>query len=96
MVENRITLPVPVRINKFIEEEPVKIQVRLIVIFSVILSLLGGLVIMVWLIYQGNQSIAEAEVRRYKSHILADRLRQSSDDLTRMARTYVIDREPGL
>ena len=31
---------------------------------------------------------------RFKSHYLADELRQSSDDLTRMARTYVITGDP--
>ena len=31
-----------------------------------------------------------AESRRYESYKLADELRQSSDDLTRMARTYVV------
>ena len=30
----------------------------------------------------------ESEERRYESYLLADELRQSSDDLTRMARTY--------
>ncbi len=33
--------------------------------------------------------IAEAEHRRYESFILADELRQSSDDLTKMAGLYV-------
>jgi methyl-accepting chemotaxis protein len=32
----------------------------------------------------------EAAARRYQSYLLADELRQSSDDLTRLARTYVV------
>ncbi|MBM5575331.1 hypothetical protein [Deefgea sp. CFH1-16] len=32
--------------------------------------------------------------RRYQSYLLADELRQSSDDLTRLARTYVVSRDP--
>ncbi|MBT8041159.1 MAG: hypothetical protein KJN78_13010 [Gammaproteobacteria bacterium] len=31
-----------------------------------------------------------AESRRYESFMLANQLHQSSDDLTRMARTYVV------
>ncbi|MDF0604074.1 methyl-accepting chemotaxis protein [Neisseriaceae bacterium TC5R-5] len=33
---------------------------------------------------------AQAELARYQSYLLADELRQSSDDLTRLARTYVV------
>ncbi len=47
---------------------------------------MGG--IMAWML--GNQSqILSAQERRYESYRLADELRQSSDDLTRLARTYV-------
>lgn len=31
---------------------------------------------------------------RYQSYLLADELRQSSDDLTRLARTYVVSTDP--
>ena len=34
--------------------------------------------------------IMETADRRYRSYLLADELRQSSDDLTRMARTYTV------
>jgi len=36
----------------------------------------------------------ETEVKRYKSILLADQLRQSSDDLTRMVRSYVVTGDP--
>ena len=36
----------------------------------------------------------DAGLRRYQSFLLADELRQSSDDLTRLARTYVVSGEP--
>ena len=42
------------------------------------------------LIGDNQRHVAEAERRRYDSYQLADELRQSSDDLTRMARTYVV------
>jgi signal transduction histidine kinase/DNA-binding response OmpR family regulator len=38
--------------------------------------------------------LADAEARHYESYKLADELRQSSDDLTRMARTYVVTGDP--
>ena len=40
-----------------------------------------------------NKTIA-AQERRYQSYLLADELRQSSDDLTRLARTYVVISDP--
>ncbi|MBK1648546.1 methyl-accepting chemotaxis protein [Rhabdochromatium marinum] len=39
---------------------------------------------------QVNQRVTEASNNRYRSYLLADELRQSSDDLTRLARTYVV------
>ena len=44
------------------------------------------------------QSLSDAQsaahLARYQSYLLADELRQSSDDLTRLARTYVITADP--
>lgn len=42
----------------------------------------------------GEREIDRANERRYLSHALADQLRQSSDDLTRMVRTYVVTGDP--
>jgi methyl-accepting chemotaxis protein len=39
---------------------------------------------------QNDENVDKAEDQRYYSYLLADELRQSSDDLTRLARTYVI------
>ena len=41
-----------------------------------------------FIIMRNTQQMAEAEENRYTSYLLADELRQSSDDLTRMMRTY--------
>ena len=38
---------------------------------------------------RAEQDVAAKQELRYKSYLLADELRQSSDDLTRLARTYV-------
>ncbi|WP_247894040.1 methyl-accepting chemotaxis protein [Azospirillum endophyticum] len=43
-----------------------------------------------FLLSKANESLTAAQATRYNSYLLADELRQSSDDLTRLARTYVI------
>ncbi len=43
---------------------------------------------------QANKDLSEAYTTRYRSVLLADELRQSSDDLTRLARTYVVSGDP--
>ena len=62
-------------------------------------SLFASVIIIIFLLVIGgvtqrmltNQKrISAAEERRYQSRLLADELRQSSDDLTRLARTYVV------
>ena len=39
---------------------------------------------------EANEAVAQVNQLRYNSYLLADELRQSSDDLTRLARTYVV------
>jgi methyl-accepting chemotaxis protein len=41
-----------------------------------------------------SDAVAAANQARYNSYLLADEMRQSSDDLTRLARTYVVSGEP--
>lgn len=41
-----------------------------------------------------SADVARANESRYASYLLADEMRQSSDDLTRLARTYVVSGEP--
>ena len=41
------------------------------------------------LMYQNQQDLNQAQEVRYKSYLIADELRQSSDSLTRLARTFV-------
>src|SRR5688572_13217227 len=48
-----------------------------------------------WSFYSDQtQRVAAAQQSRYESYLLADELRQSSDDLTRLARTYVVTADP--
>ncbi|WP_206434408.1 methyl-accepting chemotaxis protein [Iodobacter ciconiae] len=53
------------------------------------------LLVIVFAVYVSLQSrVDDANLQRYQSYLLADELRQSSDDLTRLARTYVVSRDP--
>jgi len=62
---------------------------------SLTLALLQGLACVIslglFLQYQdAAQDVRKTHAARYDSYLLADELRQSSDDLTRLARTYVV------
>src|SRR5687767_11773864 len=57
------------------------VLVSLLAIFSVLLFL-------------GQHQLERTHNIRYDSYLLADELRQSSDELTRLARTYVSTGEP--
>jgi methyl-accepting chemotaxis protein len=56
------------------------------------LSVVAGLATAFAMIKSRNASVEEAAAydNRYQSYLLADELRQSSDDLTRLGRTYVV------
>jgi PAS domain S-box-containing protein len=47
-----------------------------------------------WAVYQTQAQLTKRYQNRFLSTRLADELRQSSDDLTRFARTYVVDGNP--
>lgn len=63
---------------------------RIMIVFLIILGLLGAVVVALYQLSVANQEIENATIQRMQSFKLADQLRQSSDDLTRMARTYVV------
>ena len=52
------------------------------------------LVLAILKVHHWNGVLAEARASRFDSASLADELRQSSDDLTRLARTFVVTGEP--
>ncbi|WP_209001823.1 methyl-accepting chemotaxis protein [Stappia albiluteola] len=65
----------------------------LITNFIVLCSL--GMLGVAWLLYsQAQDAVQRAYDKRYQSYLLADELRQSSDDLTRLGRTYVVTGDP--
>ena len=63
-------------------------------IAATVIALLAAILYLMVLQVQNQRALAAAEARHYASYKLADELRQSSDDLTRMARTYVVTGDP--
>ena len=66
------------------------LQKHFLIIFASMLALLLLSLFLYTETIRFEDKIAEASARRYQSYLLADELRQSSDDLTRMARTYAV------
>jgi two-component system, NarL family, sensor histidine kinase BarA len=64
-------------------------QARLLALLVSILLALGTSIFMMKLLAYDQGEVAAAQRNRHRAALLADQLRQSSDDLTRMARTYV-------
>ncbi|MEM7171327.1 MAG: adenylate/guanylate cyclase domain-containing protein [Pseudomonadota bacterium] len=62
----------------------------LILLFVTLALLLGSLFTSLAFLAHTQEDIAASERKRFESFRLADQLRQSSDDLTHMARLYVI------
>ena len=54
------------------------------------LLLLGAVGLLTKQLLDNQRELLSAQQRRYRSYLLADELRQSSDDLTRLARTYAV------
>ncbi|HDX8372659.1 TPA: methyl-accepting chemotaxis protein [Aeromonas dhakensis] len=65
---------------------------QLNLLLSVITLILLSLVFFAYS-WSGKQ-MEQSYQQRYQSYLLADELRQSSDDLTRLGRTYVITKDP--
>jgi methyl-accepting chemotaxis protein len=66
------------------------IKVQIICIFATMLALLGAIIVAMGLNSAAQERVADAQLNLFQSNKLADQLRQSSDDLTRMARTYAV------
>src|SRR5687767_121344 len=57
---------------------------------TVSVGLLVVLMVIFWMYYQSERAVDAAVLTRFNSRVLGDELRQSSDELTRMARSYAI------
>jgi len=67
---------------------------RLFLIFFALMMALSIFIgIIAGLTYLNQQDLIKGQETRYQSYLLADELRQSSDDLTRFARTYVLTQD---
>ncbi|MER2513654.1 MAG: methyl-accepting chemotaxis protein, partial [Nitrosomonas ureae] len=67
---------------------------RLLILSSIImLTLLMSFGVVAYLMLINQKDLVKSSEIRYQSYLLADELRQSSDDLTRLARTYVISND---
>ncbi len=60
--------------------------------FQIILAVVLG--VLVFSLYRNQLSLAKSRDSYFNSYLLADELRQSSDDLTRMVRAYVATQDP--
>jgi len=64
------------------------------IILGIQLILILVLGILIIFLYQNQNKLAKSRDTQYESYRLADQLRQSSDDLTRLARVYVATGNP--
>lgn len=67
-----------------------KISSKILLFFILVSTLLIMLMISLWSVLGNTNRLIELENQRYESRKLAEELRRSSDDLTRMARTYAV------
>lgn len=71
-----------------------KIKTKSTFVVTLVLLLLGILLATLFSLSNVRGKLADAEYHRYRAARVADQLRQSSDDLTRMARTYAVTGNP--
>ena len=66
------------------------LSIKQIIIFSFfgLISIIGILTILIISLYLNQNELFESQNKKFESYLLADELRQSSDDLTRLMRTY--------
>lgn len=64
------------------------------ILFTLFTILLITLLVSVLYLLYIQHKVQKSEEKRYQSYLYADMLRQSSDDLTKMARTYVVTKDP--
>lgn len=63
---------------------------KLVLLIGLLAATVAVLMATQWGVNQATTKISDARQQRYDSYRLADEMRQSSDDLTRLARTYVV------
>ena len=71
-----------------------KIKKLFIIVFFGVTITSVVMVIIIYMMLQNHKALTDSEKIRFQSYQRADELRQSSDDLTRLARTYVVTGDP--
>ena len=61
---------------------------------AIYVLLVGSLIVVAGLLFSGTQAAVQSAHIRYESYLLANELRQSSEELTKYARTYVVTGDP--
>ncbi|CAG2134363.1 methyl-accepting chemotaxis protein [Cupriavidus numazuensis] len=70
------------------------IRQRFLLLALIVGALMAGIVAVVLALNESRERLNSAHLSRYLANQLAVELRQSSDDLTRLARTYVVTSDP--
>jgi len=65
-----------------------RIRTQFVIATGVTIGALAALAVSLSIYSSSNARVTEAHKKSYESYLLADELRQSSDDLTRLVRTY--------
>ena len=75
-----------------IEPESINMTIRrLVLLIAGLLTIsVGAIALATMLYFNATSTLEQAQRQQHESYLLADELRQSSDDLTRLARTYVV------
>ena len=71
-----------------------RLAIAVIAALGTLLSFLVAIGTVTALMLGNQRALLESQQRRYRSYLLADELRQSSDDLARLARTFVVTGDP--
>jgi PAS domain S-box-containing protein len=81
-------------INKRLKMRFATLKKYFISVFSIATVLSIAIFVLSLLMIINQQALVASKDLRYQSYLLADELRQSSDDLTRLVRTYVVTGDP--
>ena len=79
-------------VNQLVITKRKKMSIKRLLLIGALLTT-ASLLLLATLLFITNtkqEQLYKSQVERYSSYLLADELRQSSDDLTRLARTYVM------
>lgn len=70
------------------------IKNTIILSFATLFILILFMALLIIFLYASQNDLFESQQRKFNSYLLADELRQSSDDLTRFMRTYALTGDP--